>query len=221
MNKEWVKVLDGQALMQDTKYEQNREYTQMVAARVDVTRDEVQSYRAEFKVEAEQIKSTVSEQVSGASSRITQTATEIRSEVRSASSGIYSSITQTASQIRLEVRNTVSGLSSRITQNANKISIVVDDRNNLKTASIVAGINAQDGSYVKISAEKINLSGYVTASDLYSTNARIDNLMSGSSVASALYATTVSASVLRVANSQASWKLANIPGYGYINYLGA
>lgn len=221
VNNEWVKVLDGQALMQDTKYDQNREYTQMVAARVDVTRDEVQSYRAEFKVEAEQIKSTVREQVSGAYSSITQTATEIRSEVRSASSGIYSSITQTASQIRLEVRNTVSGLSSRITQNANKISIVVDDRNNLKTASIVAGINAQDGSYVKISAEKINLSGYVTASDLYSTNARIDNLMSGSSVASALYATTVSASVLRVANSQASWKLANIPGYGYINYLGA
>ena len=221
VNNEWVKVLDGQALMQDTKYEQNREYTQMVAARVNVTRDEVQSYRAEFKVEAEQIKSTVREQVSGAYSSITQTATEIRNEVRSASSGIYSSITQTASQIQLEVRNTVSGISSRITQNANKISIVVDDRNNLKTASIVAGINAQDGSYVKISAEKINLSGYVTASDLYSTNARIDNLMSGSSVASALYATTVSASVLRVANSQASWKLANIPGYGYINYLGA
>lgn len=207
VNNEWVQVLDGQALMQDTKYEQNRENIQMVAARVDVARDEVRSYRAELKTEANQIRSTVQEQVSGAYSRITQTATEIRSEVRSANSGIYSSITQTASQIRLEVRNTVSGLSSRITQNANKVAIVVDDNNNLKTASIVAGINAQSGSYVKISAEKINLSGYVTASSLETTNALISSLRSGNATFS-----LVNTSGIRLAGY--SLYLAN----GYVRY---
>ena len=179
----------------------------MVAARVEVARDEVKSYRAEFKTEANQIRSTVQEQVSGAYSRITQTATEIRSEVRSANSGIYSSITQTASQIRLEVRNTVSGLSSRITQTANKVAIVVDDNNNLKTASIVAGINAQDGSYVKIAAEKINLSGYVTASSLETTNALISSLRSGNATFS-----LVNTSGIRLAGY--SLYLAN----GYVRY---
>ena len=79
----------------------------------------------------------------------------------------------------------------------------------------------QSGSYVKISADTIDLSGYVTISDLSAVNARIDNLMSGNAVASALYANVVSSSALYVAGSQASWQLANIPGYGYINYLGA
>ena len=38
--------------------------------------------------------------------------------------------------------------------------------NYIKTASIVAGINAQSGSYVAISADKVDLTGYVTASDI-------------------------------------------------------
>ena len=207
VNNEWVKVLDGKALMQDTKYEQNRDYIRMVAGRVDVANHEVQSFRTEFQTQAEQIKSTVTEQVNGAYSSIRQTATEIRSEVHSASSGIYSSISQTASQIRLEVRNTVSGLSSRITQTANKVAIVVDDNNNLKTASIIAGINAQTGSYVKISAEKINLSGYVTASSLETTNALISSLRSGNATFS-----LVNTSSIRLAGY--SLYLAN----GYVRY---
>ena len=199
INGEWIKVVNGRALMQDTKYEQNQEFINIIAGQVNVTKNEVQSYRAEFKTEASQIRSTVREQVSNLSS----------------------SIQQTASQIQMVVQDTANGLSSRITQNANKVSIVVDDYNHLKTASIVAGINEQEGSYVKISAEKINLTGYVTASDLAATNARIDNLMSGTAVASALYATTLSGSVLMVGGSRATWQLKNIPGVGYINYLGA
>jgi hypothetical protein len=62
----------------------------------------------------------------------------------------------------------------------------------VNSASIVAGINGQTGSYVKISADTINLSGYVTASELYATDAKIDNLTSG-----ATQATTLNTAVLQ------------------------
>ena len=143
---------------------------------------------------ASYIRSEVADTAGGLSSRITQTASQIRSEVNSANSAIYSNISQTATQIRSEVTNSVNGLSSRITQNADKVSIVVDDNKNLKTASIVAGINGQEGSYVKIRADKINLTGYVTASQLSALEADITNLTTGRTTASYLKGSYISAS---------------------------
>ena len=195
--------------------------------RVTKTEGDMVVAEAKIEINENEIRQEVTKrtsETSSLSSRITQEAGRITQEVTARINGetaLSSRITQTASEIRSEVTNTAAGLSSRITQNANKVSIVVDDNNNVKTASIVAGINDQAGSYVKISADKINLSGYVTASQLAATQADIDNLMAGNTVATALHATTVNTSVLKVANSQASWKLANIPGYGYLNYLGA
>jgi phage minor structural protein len=143
------------------------------------------------------------------SSRITQTANQISLEVseRKANDATLSSrITVTAREIRSEVSNTAAGLSSRITQNANKVSIVVDDNNNLKTASIVAGINGQEGSYVQIDADKINLTGYVTASQLAATNATIDNLTSGRTTASSIAATTMHATNFYCNNNKLTLK---------------
>lgn len=130
-----------------------------------------------------------------AQARITQTENAITAEVTRATGAegtLGSQITQTADAITAEVtrataaENTMSG---RITVNSNKVSVVVEEKdgqNVVKAASIVAGINDQTGSYVKISASTINLSGYVTASELAATNATIDNLMSGSSTATHL-----------------------------------
>lgn len=132
------------------------------------------------------IMTTVNNEVAGLHTEIVQTDSSIRSMVNNEVAGLNSEITQTADTINQRITNETSGLSSRITQNADKISIVVDDQNNIKTASIVLGINSQTGSYVKISADTINLSGYVTASDLSATNARIDNLVSGSTQANYL-----------------------------------
>ena len=135
-------------------------------------------------------------------------------------------IDQNENEIKLEAKRAIdkeNSLSSRISVQANQISLVVEKKNGkdvVKSASIITAIN-NDGSSIKLRADKINLEGYVTAESLGTTNARINNLMSGNTVASALYATTMSASVLRVANSQATWQLKNIPGVGYINYLGA
>lgn len=161
-------------------------------------------------------------------SRITQTATEIRAEVAAADAGLASSITQTATEIRSEVSASEAGLSSRITQNANKVSIVVDDDNNLKTASIVAGINDQEGSYIQIKADAINLSGYVTASQLAATNATIDNLMSGNTTAAWIKANQGNIPSLTVGNNLSFknhgvyWQGVTINGtsYHFMGYVG-
>ena len=138
---------------------------------------------------ASQIRSEVANTDSQIYSAITQTASQIRSEVATTDSQIYSAIEQTATQIRSEVANTTSNLQSSITQNADKISLVVTETqsgNAVNSAEIVAGINGQTGSYVKIKADTINLSGYVTASELTAVDARIDNLASGTTQANYL-----------------------------------
>ena len=135
---------------------------------------------------ASQIRSEVANTSSGIYSSITQTASQIRSEVAESDSTIYSSIEQTSSQIRSEVANTSSSLSSSIQQNADRIGLVVtqkDGQDVVDAASIVLGINGQTGSYVQIQAAKINLDGYVTASQLNATDAKIENLKNGTATA--------------------------------------
>ena len=98
---------------------------------------------------------------------------------------LSSQITVQADKISLEVKNRENqykSLSSRIDVQANKISLVVTEKNGrytVNTAQIVAGINGDHGSYIKLQADTINLSGYVTMSDLAATNATIANLTSG------------------------------------------
>lgn len=94
-------------------------------------------------------------------------------------------IDQTERRIILEANRATAAeteLSGRITVAANRISLVVTERDGhavVNTASIVAGINANHGSYIKLQADTINLSGYVTASQLSATDALINNLRTG------------------------------------------
>ena len=120
-------------------------------------------------------------------------------------------------------RSAKTNLQSMIDVQSNRIDLVVKGYGKdatIDAASIVVGINKRTGSFIKLQAKQIELSGYVTMSAFNAQRGTINNLMTGHTVASALSATTVSASVLKVAGTRASWKLANIPGYGYINYLG-
>lgn len=114
-------------------------------------------------------------------------------------SSLSSRIVQTANAITLETSNRMaadSQLSGRITVASNKISLVVRETSEgyeVNSASIVAGINSDHGSYIKIQADTINLDGYVTASQLSATNARINNIISGDTtinrcITGALYA---------------------------------
>lgn len=135
--------------------------------------------------------------------RITVEANRITQEVTERKNG-YSTlegrITVEANRITQEVINREHAdnvMSGRITTEANKISLVVTEyegQNVVNTASIVAGINDQTGSYVKIKADTINLSGYVTASQLSATNATITNLTNGTTTAASIKTNALSAS---------------------------
>ena len=119
---------------------------------------------------------------------------------RSADTALSGRITVEANRITQEVTratNSENYLSGRITTQANKISLVVVEESGgyvVNTSSIIAGINSQSGSYVKIRADTIDLSGYVTATSLNAVDAKIDNLASGVTTATSLKTNLLSAS---------------------------
>lgn len=84
---------------------------------------------------------------------------------------------------------------SQIDQNAKSVSLVVEEKNGqlvVNAASIVAGINHQDktsSSYVDISADKINLTGYVTTTALDTRLLYVDQLFAQAGYAGTLYLT--------------------------------
>lgn len=77
---------------------------------------------------------------------------------------------------------------SEIKQNEDEIKLTV------KKGNIISEIN-QTAERIQIKANKIDLSGYVTASQLKATNAIIDNLTTGRSTANALMARAVYATM--------------------------
>ena len=86
----------------------------------------------------------------------------------------------------------------------------------MNAASIVVGINDQKGSYIKLKADKIDLQGYVTASQLNATNAKINNLTSGATTASSLKTNLLSAAVgFTYQNHNISVKNVTIDGTTY------
>ena len=109
-------------------------------------------------------------------------------------------ITQTSNAISLEVtnrKNQYSKLNAKIDVQANKISLVVQEKGEryvINTVSIVGGINADHGSYLQLNADTIDLSGYVTASQLAATNADITKLITGQTLAASIRANALSAS---------------------------
>ena len=122
---------------------------------------------------AESIRSEVHALDSKMGSSITQTASYIRSEVYAVDSARYSQIVQTASSIRSEVKSVDSKLSSEIVQTACSIRLSVSSATS--HASIVAAINDNTSS-VKIKADKIELDGYVTATNLKTEIGKIETL---------------------------------------------
>jgi hypothetical protein len=110
-------------------------------------------------------------------------------------------------------------ISSKINVLSNRINLVVtqkDGKDVVDTAQIVLGINEQTGSYVKIKAKTINLSGYVTMSDLKATNATIDNLMSGRTTATILDTRQlIVKAAIRYLGHVIGWKTTTINGETY------
>lgn len=99
-------------------------------------------------------------------SQITQTVSTITHTIEDTANGLSTRIDQTVSSIT-SVVSTVSGLSTQIQQTASDISLIVTS-GSVSREAIVAAINAGTGSTrVAIDADQIDLTGYVTASQLF------------------------------------------------------
>lgn len=101
---------------------------------------------------------------------------------------LYSQITQNANSITQEVARATGAegsLSSRITQTESDIALVVTgtgaDRG-INSASIILAINGTGGSSAIISADKVDLQGYVTATELATNGAYITEVTADSVV---------------------------------------
>ena len=129
--------------------------------------------------------------------KITVEANRITQEVidrREKDTELAGRITVTAREIRHEVTDTENRLAARITINANNINLKVDKNN------VIAAINISPEA-VDISASRINLTGYVTAAELETTNAKIDNLATGVTKATSLRASQSTLDSLAVPNN--------------------
>lgn len=100
---------------------------------------------------------------SGLYSRIETTASSIRSEVASSKSALYSTIMQTSTNIYIQVGNAKSGLYSTIQSTASSINLTVSKK--VGKDEVISCIN-QTAESITIQASKINLTGYVKATDL-------------------------------------------------------
>lgn len=134
------------------------------------------------------------------------------SERKGADTRLNSRITQTANEIKAEVVDSENRLSSRITVNSQSIKLKVDKN------GVIGAINVSPES-VDISASKINLTGYVTASELAATDAEITNLKNGTTQATSLRSVSMSTSIFIMAGTNATWQTKTIDGTT-IHYLG-
>ena len=187
-------VMDEQVLAQDTDIDETAEHIALVARSVKSVEGKVDVYRAEFKVEANQIKSSVNQRLADVGSTITQTATQIRAEVHAAQSSIYSSITQTASQIRAEVVDTTNGLSSSITQTASAIR--------LEVANSISGVKSTINQTANQIRAEVNAANSTIYSSITQTASQIRSEVA-SSISGVNSSITQTASAIRaeVANS--------------------
>lgn len=133
---EFREVLDEQVLAQDTDIIETDSKISLIARSVKQVDEKTDVFRAELKIEADRITSTMNQRNAQLDSRITQTAAQIRTEVNDRANQLSSSITQTASQIRAEVVDTANGLSSTITQTAGAIRSEVADAKTQLNSSI-------------------------------------------------------------------------------------
>ena len=202
-----------------------------------VTKTEGDLVKAESRIEInenqialEASRAKTAEGELSSSIRVTAEAVTIESNRAKGAEGDLSSRIQVAANaVTIEsnrAKEEEKNLSGRINVTSDKVSLVVEEKNGenvVKAASIVAGINDQTGSYVKINADTINLSGYVTMSDLRATNAEITNILTGkTTIQKALIANCVVNTQMTFRNHGVYWQGVTINGvsYHFMGYVG-
>lgn len=164
-----------------TEFERTDEHIRLAAKAVD----DLQTRTSELKVTADAITSTVNKYNYNSAGDMLES--------------WHSNIKQTSEKIELTVTKTqlnemgerVTAAESSITQLADNIELKVS------ADEVVSSINMSPEE-ITIKASKINLSGYAKVSQLEAATASIDNLLTGTTVASHLHASLVTAASLVV-----------------------
>lgn len=139
-----------------------------------VTANEIaQSYKTSVTNEINASATSVTQAFQAADGQLRSDITTVTDSLDGRLDTAETNITQNTQQIALKASqtevNTLTGrvatTESQISLEADKIALLVDSSNNINAAAIVASIN-DAGSSVLISADHVNLSGYVTISSL-------------------------------------------------------
>lgn len=104
-----------------------------------------------------------------------------------------------------------------------RVSVVVDAQGNVKPAEIVAGINGQTGSFIKLSADVIDIDGLVpkfTTQDITAYRLSASDSISMGNVSMTYQGLNIGDSTFRFNGSTVSWQTVTINGTT-ITYLGA
>lgn len=139
--------------------------------------------RSEIKMTSTSITATVEDKEKKLRSEIQQTANSITITVENKERGLRSEIQQTEHSIRSTVTNTANGLQSQITQQSDRITSVVKEQNSqgtkmsqieqtankinflVKSGTSESNFTMTDKA-ISLIAKELNISGYVTFSDL-------------------------------------------------------
>ena len=115
----------------------------------------LQIYSEQVKIATTELRIAIEDEIEGLGDWVT--------EVEATANGLQTTVKGHTSSIN-SLNTKATNLQSQITQNSNSISLVVSG-GNVNAASIVTAIN-NSASTVKISADHVNISGFVTVEDL-------------------------------------------------------
>lgn len=148
---------DDRIIEAETTISQHSDEIQTTASKVDIIEGD---YTTSTK-----LNSAITQSANSIKQEVSQTYTT-KTETGTAVSTLRSEIEASAGRIEFiaeGAKTTANEASTKATEANTKASTVVDDDNKVKASIIVSAIN---DSEVKIDAEKIDLTGYVTVSDL-------------------------------------------------------
>lgn len=140
---------------------------------------QLQGKSAVLKRTVEELSSTITDVEAGLQSQITQTAGQLQTQITDTESGLQSQITQTASSLQTQITDSANNLQSQINQQADSIELKVD------ADGVISSINLS-GEGIKINANKLELTSYVTFNNLETPGQTIidgGNLKTGTVVA--------------------------------------
>lgn len=109
---------------------------------------------------------------------------DYKAKIQASAESLTSSYTKLVNDTKTDI---TTEYTSKITQTADSINTEV--RKKVGKSEVVSSIN-QTAETIKIQASRIDLSGYVTATQLATTNANITNLTNGSTIATKIVATS-------------------------------